>query len=109
MTAGRGPAGPPRRAGAVTTRADRTRDLIALALVVAGVGLIATAHAGNTRLATQHIVVSKGHDAFSQWMHYYRLEFTGYGAILAGILVGLASYVIHARRERRAGAAGGAV
>jgi hypothetical protein len=84
------------------TRGDRVRDVVAIVLVLAGAGLIGLAHVGNTRLATQPIVVAPGQSAFSQWMHYYYIEFAGYGAVVAGVLVGLASYVIHARRAHRA-------
>jgi hypothetical protein len=84
-----------------TTRGDRMRDAIAIVLVVLGVCLIVVAHVGNTRLATQPIIVDRGQSAFSQWMHYYYIEFAGYGAVAAGLIAGLASYAVHARRTRR--------
>jgi hypothetical protein len=97
---------PPPAASSVPTRtrttgADRVRDAIALTLVVAGVVLVVMAYNGNSHLASQPIVVAKGQSAFSLWMRNYYMEFAGYGAIAAGILVGLGSYIVHARRARR--------
>jgi len=94
------PAAPPTPA-AGTTPADRLRDTLALVLVLAGAALVVMAYTGNSRLATQPIVLAKGQSAFSLWMHNYYLEFAGYGAIALGVLVGVVSYVVHARRVRR--------
>lgn len=92
-----------------TTRADRIRDAIAIGLVVVGAAMVLVAHNVNTRLATQPIVTPKGHTAFSVWLRYYYVDLAGWAAILAGVLVGIASYVVHARRIRRdRGRAGGA-
>jgi hypothetical protein len=104
------PTGPvPLRAAsnaARTSGADRVRDAIALALVIGGVALLIIAHLGNSRLATQPIVVVKGQTAFSIWMRYYYMGFAGVGAVIAGVLVGFGSYIIHARRVRRAAKGG---
>jgi hypothetical protein len=99
--AGSVPPGPGSDA-ARTSGADRVRDAIALALVIGGVALLIIAHVGNSRLATQPIVVAKGQTAFSIWMRYYYMGFAGVGAVIAGVLVGFGSYIIHARRVRRA-------
>lgn len=93
-------------APAHATRGDRVRDVIALVLLLGGAALEVLAFAGNRRLTTQPIVVPKGHTAFSLWMHNYRMEMTGYAAMIAGVLVGVGSYVVHARRTRRARAGG---
>jgi hypothetical protein len=85
-----------------TTRGDRVRDVIALVLLLGGATLEVLAFAGNRRLTSGPIVVPKGHTAFSLWMHNYRMEMTGYAAMIAGVLVGVASYIVHARRARRA-------
>jgi hypothetical protein len=85
-----------------TTRGDRVRDVIALVLLLGGATLVVLAFAGNRRLTSGPIVVPAGGTAFALWMHNYRMEMTGYAAMIAGVLVGVGSYVVHARRARRA-------
>jgi hypothetical protein len=87
---------------AATTRGDRVRDGIALVLLLGGAALEVIAFAGNRRLTSGPIVTPKGHTAFSLWMHNYRMEMTGYAAMIAGVLVGVGSYIVHARRARQA-------
>lgn len=87
---------------ASTTRGDRVRDGIALVLLLGGAALEVMAFAGNRHLTSGPIATPKGQTAFSLWMHNYRMEMTGYAAMIAGVLVGIASYVVHARRVRRA-------
>jgi hypothetical protein len=89
-------------APARTTRGDRVRDVIALVLLLGGAALVVLAYAGNRRLTTQPIVVPKGGTAFALWMHNSRMERTGYAAMIAGVLVAVASSIVHARRARRA-------
>lgn len=91
-----------------TTRGDRVRDAIAIGLVILGAVMVLVAHNVNTRLATQPIVTPKGHTAFSVWLRYYYVDLAGWGAILVGVLFGVASYVVHARRIRRDRRRGGA-
>jgi len=84
------------------TRGDRIRDGIALILIVAGVVLAVFAFVSNNRLATQPIIVAQGQTAYSIWYRNYLMDFGGYALIALGVLVGLGSYIAHARRARRA-------
>jgi hypothetical protein len=74
------------------------RDLIALGLVLAGIALMLVSHSGMQHLATQPIVLAKGEPAFAQYNHYKFLDYAGRGVIVIGIIVGIASYLIHSRR-----------
>jgi hypothetical protein len=91
-------AGPAPSAKRVAAKADRLRDLIALALVLAGIALMLVSHSGMQQLATQPIVLAKGEPAFAQYNHYKYLDYAGRAVIVIGIMVGFASYLIHARR-----------
>jgi len=84
-----------------TTRSDRVRDAIALVLVVAGIIVLVVAFTRNRELATQPIILAKGQTAFSLFMRNYYLDFVGYGMVALGIVVGVSSYALHARRLRR--------
>jgi hypothetical protein len=86
------------------TRGDRIRDSLAVLLVVLGAVFVIVAHTGDARLATQPVVVAKGQSAFAQWMHYYYYEMAGYAAIIVGVVTGVVSYAVRARRLRRSGA-----
>jgi hypothetical protein len=81
------------------SRGDRLRDLAALVLVVAGVGLVLASHVGMQRLATQPIVVHPGEWAVTQYARYRYVELAGYAMAAAGVAVGIASYLVHARRN----------
>jgi hypothetical protein len=81
------------------SRGDRIRDLVALVLVVAGIGLVVVSHSGMQGLATQAIVVRPGEWAMSQYMHFRYLELTGYALAIVGIVVGVVSYLVRARRN----------
>jgi hypothetical protein len=83
------------------TRGDRVRDGVAMTLVVIGAILILIAHSGDTRLATHPVIVARGQSAFAQWMHYYYFEMAGYAAVIVGVITGIVSYAIRARRLRR--------
>jgi energy-converting hydrogenase Eha subunit C len=72
-------------------------------LVLAGIGLMLASHSGMQRLATQPIVVEKGQAAFAQYNHYLYLAYAGRAVILVGVIVAIASYVIHIRRHRPTG------
>ena len=84
-----------------TTRGDRVRDAVALTLVVLGIVLVVFAFRVNTQLAAHPDVAPKGH-AFGVWLHNYYLELAGYASILVGVILGIASYIMHDRRTRRA-------
>jgi hypothetical protein len=91
----------PQPPASAATRNDRIRDAIALLLVVAGIVVLIVAFTRNRALATQPIVLAKGQTAFSLFMRNYYLDFVGYGMVALGILVGVSSYALHARRVRR--------
>ena len=91
----------PQSAASETTRNDRIRDAIALLLVVVGIIVLIVAFTRNRELATQPIVLAKGQTAFSLFMRNYYLDFVGYGMVALGIIVGITSYAVHARRVRR--------
>jgi hypothetical protein len=79
--------------------------MVALVLVVGGVILVLVSHAGMQRLASQPIVVAKGQSAGSIWNTYAYIELAGQAIAVIGIIVGITSYIIHARRGRAARAA----
>ncbi len=96
--AGARPGGSPQ----ITTRADRVRDIIALVLVLGGICLILVSHNGMQRLATQPIVVAKGQTAGAVWNKYAYIDLAGRAAAIIGVVVGIVSYVLHARRVKAA-------
>jgi hypothetical protein len=89
------------------SRGDRLRDVLALVLVVGGIGLVLLSNSGMHRLATQPIVVAHGEWAMAQYEHYRRLGMLGYIVALAGIATGIWSY-LHLARARQASAEAGA-
>ena len=95
----------PHRPTAVISKGDRVRDLVALVLVLVGIVLILVSHAGMQRLASQPIVVAKGQWASSVWTTYAYIDYAGRAAAIIGIIVGIASYIIHRRRVRASRAA----
>lgn len=82
-----------------TTRVDRVRDAVALAFVVAGAVLILVSHAGMRRLATQPIVVAHGEFAIVRFERYSTVERWGFVVGAVGVAIGIASFVLHARRR----------
>jgi hypothetical protein len=88
------------------SRGDRLRDVLALVLVVGGIGLVLLSNSGMHRLATQPIV-AHGEWAMAQYEHYRRLGMLGYIVALAGIATGIWSY-LHLARARQASAEAGA-
>jgi hypothetical protein len=84
--------------GAPPSPGDRLRDVLALTLLVLGVILILVSHAGMQRLASQPIVVAHGNWAINQWVHFRRIELIGYGAAASGLVAGIWSYIVHAKR-----------
>lgn len=79
-------------------RDDRLRDVLALALLALGIILILVSNAGMHRLATQPIVVAHGEFASTQYEHFRRIGMIGYVAAAAGVLAGIWSHVLHAKR-----------
>ena len=89
-------------------RADRLRDWLALALVIAGTLLYATAHRGMAALArdrtpTTAEAAARGEWKMAQWNRYARMSRGGVSLVAVGALVAVWSFARHARR-RRAGA-----
>jgi hypothetical protein len=82
------------------SRGDRLRDVLALVLVVGGIGLVLLSNSGMHRLATQPIVVAHGEWAMAQYEHYRRLGMLGYIVALAGIATGIWSYIRLARARQ---------
>ena len=76
----------PVRSASVTTSADRVRDIVALILVLAGIGLILVSHVGMQRLATQPIVVAKGQSAGSIWNTYAYMDYAGKAVAVIGVI-----------------------
>ena len=57
----------------VVTRADRTRDLVAMLMLLAGAGLYAYAWFGMHNLATKQIVIPKGVPAMRYFDTYWQM------------------------------------
>lgn len=91
-------AGGPARLG----RRDRLLDVVALVLIVIGVGTVVFSHLGMQRLATQPIVVRPGEWAIAQFARYREIELGGYAIAGAGVVAGIASYLLHSRRREAA-------
>ena len=92
------------RAGGVN-RADRVRDWIALALVIAGTLLYGSAHRGMGALARDRSVTTPEAAARGEWkmLRYNRLERRSRVGILivaAGAAVAVWSFARHATRRR---------
>ena len=93
--------------GARVHRADRLRDWLALALVVAGALLYGVAHRGMASIAgdrtpTPVEVAAPGQWKMVRWNRFERMSRAGIALVAAGAGVSLWSFARHARRRRRA-------
>ena len=84
---------------APVTPADRLRDAVAVALLVAGVALFLYAYRGLEALAAGRISVGPGEWATNQWSHYRGLSFAGLGLVAGGLAVAAYSFWRRARRR----------
>lgn len=66
------------------TRADRTRDVVAVVILLAGVALYAYAWIGMHNLAAQHVVAPKGRPLMSYFDTYWQLFRVARVVLLAG-------------------------
>lgn len=84
------------------TRGDRTRDAVAVLMMIAAVAPVAYAWRGFVSLSDPaKIVVEPGQWASSQFMHYLRFAVGGLLLLVAGIGVATWSYLTRRRRLRR--------
>lgn len=84
------------------TRGDRTRDAVALLLVVAAVAPVAYSWRGFVSLSDESaIVLAPGESAFSQFMHFFWFGLAGLLLLAGGIGVAIWSYLKRRRRLRR--------
>ena len=74
-------------------RADRIRDLVALALVLAGVGLYMYAGAGMRALAAGQVQGDVAHPLMAHWDRYWKLSRLGLVLAGTGVAVGIWSFV----------------
>jgi hypothetical protein len=103
------PAADPAPTGVARTggvhRADRVRDWIALALVIAGTLLYAGAHRGMGVLARDRSVTTaeaaaRGDWKMARWNRYVRTSRVGILLVAAGAGVAVWSFARHAARRR---------
>ena len=81
------------------TRADRARDLGALALVVAGAALYLYATAGMRSLAAGGVQGDLAHPLMAHWDRYWQLSRAGLLVAGIGVGVGIWSFARHALRR----------
>lgn len=86
-------------------RADRIRDWIALALVVAGAALYLAAQNGMGALARDRTPTTaeqsaRGEWKMVRWNRLYRMSRAGVALVVAGGAVGVFSFAMHAWRRR---------
>jgi hypothetical protein len=95
------PAGPPaERLARAVSRADRLRDLAALALVCGGAALYVYAHLGMRRLAARTGYAPRGVWLMPEFDRYWRASRLGVWAVAAGVAVGVWSFLAFRARAR---------
>ncbi len=81
------------------TRANRFLDLIATALVAAGVIAYGYGLVGMNQLAHHGIAHPTGNLQSNEWIIHYRAAYIGLRVAITGIVVAILSFAIHARRR----------
>jgi len=82
----------------VVTRADRSRDLLALLVLVAGAALYTYAWYGMHNLATKQLVIPKGVPAMRYFDTYWQMSRLAILIMIAGTAAIVWSFWIHTRR-----------
>jgi hypothetical protein len=82
----------------VVTRADRTRDVIAMLVLLAGAGLYAYAWSGMHNLAAKTLVIPKGIAAMRYFDTYWQLSRVAILVMLAGTAAVAWSFWSYSRR-----------
>jgi hypothetical protein len=82
----------------VMTRADRTRDLVAVVVLLAGAGLYAYAWSGMRGLATKSLVIPKGIAAMRYFDTYWQMSRVAILIMLAGAAAVAWSFWSYSRR-----------
>ena len=83
----------------VVTRADRSRDLIALLVLVAGAALYVYAWYGMHNLATKHVVIPKGVPAMRYFDTYWQMFRVAKVLFVAGAVALAWSFWSYSRRK----------
>jgi len=82
----------------VVTRADRSRDLVAMLVLLAGAALYAYAWFGMHNLATKQLVIPKGVPAMRYFDTYWQMFRVAKLFFIAGAAALVWSYWIYSRR-----------
>jgi hypothetical protein len=82
----------------VVTRADRTRDVLAMLVLLAGAGLYAYAWSGMHNLAAKTLVIPKGIAAMRYFDTYWQLSRVAILIMLAGTATVAWSFWSYSRR-----------
>jgi len=82
----------------VVTRADRMRDVIAMVVLYAGVGLYVYAWFGMRNLATKQLVIPKGIAAMRYFDTYWQMSRIAILIMFAGVATTAWSYWSYSRR-----------
>jgi hypothetical protein len=85
----------------VVTRADRTRDVIAMLVLLAGAGLYFYAWLGMHNLATKQLVIPKGIAAMRYFDTYWQMSRVAILIMLAGAAAIAWSFWSYSRRVDR--------
>lgn len=82
----------------VVTRADRTRDVLAMFVFLIGVALYGYAWTGMRNLATKHLVIPKGVAAMRYFDTYWQMSRVAILIMLAGAAIVAWSFWSYSRR-----------
>jgi hypothetical protein len=82
----------------VVTRADRTRDVVSILVLLLGAGLYAYAWTGMHNLATKQLVIPKGIAAMRYFDTYWQMSRVAILIMLVGAATVAWSFWSHSRR-----------